>query len=54
MKTGSPPTLLNALTGEFTPPGIDFWALANNFELVSDFIAEDLPVGVNVFSFAFM
>ena len=30
IKTGVPPTPLNARTGEFTPPGITVWALANN------------------------
>ncbi len=25
-----PPTLLNARTGEFTPPGMCFWALAKS------------------------
>ena len=35
INTGVPPTLLNALTGEFTPPGINCWALSNNFLLFS-------------------
>jgi hypothetical protein len=34
MKSGVPPTLRNARTGEFTPPGMDFRALANR---LSDF-----------------
>src|ERR1043166_1548125 len=29
IKTGSPPTERNALTGEFTPPGMSFCALSN-------------------------
>src|ERR1700687_4583010 len=29
MKGGVPPTLRKARTGEFTPPGINFWARAN-------------------------
>ena len=33
IKIGFPPTDLNALTGEFTPPGIDFWALSKRFSL---------------------
>jgi hypothetical protein len=30
MNSGVPPTLLKARTGEFTPPGIDSFALSNN------------------------
>src|SRR5579863_1175060 len=30
MNGGVPPTPRNARTGEFTPPGISFWAQANN------------------------
>ena len=29
MNTGSRPTARKALAGEFTPPGMDRWALAN-------------------------
>ncbi len=29
MKRGVPPTALNALTGEFTPPGVTRWARSN-------------------------
>jgi hypothetical protein len=36
MKTGVPPTDLNALTGEFTPPGIERFALSNNILLFSN------------------
>ena len=31
---GVPPTLLKALTGELTPPGMDRWALSNNSMLL--------------------
>src|SRR5260370_39670632 len=33
MKRGVPPTARNARTGEFTPPGMTFWARSNSCEL---------------------
>jgi hypothetical protein len=44
MKSGVPPTLLNALTGELTPPGIDCCALSNSFWLLEMFIFICLPL----------
>jgi hypothetical protein len=38
MKSGVPPTLRNARTGEFTPPGMDFKALANSLSDCACFI----------------
>ena len=38
INTGVPPTLLKALTGEFTPPGMDSCALLNNDSLLEVFI----------------
>src|SRR6202007_2320996 len=34
MKRGVPPTERNARTGEFTPPGMTFWARSNSASLV--------------------
>src|SRR5579871_1759266 len=42
MKTGAPPTLRNALTGELTPPGISFCDEANNFSEFSCCIGKGL------------
>src|SRR5690554_7407676 len=39
MKSGSPPTLLNARTGEFTPPGINFCAFSKAALLFSIFLS---------------
>src|SRR5689334_22982726 len=38
MKTGVPPTDLNARTGELTPPGIDCWARSKSSALRVVFI----------------
>jgi hypothetical protein len=40
-KTGLPPTLLNALTGEFTPPGMLACALVKSCSLLEMFIVVD-------------
>src|ERR1700748_3008102 len=41
MKRGVPPTARNARTGEFTPPGMTFWARSNSCSLVDTARASD-------------
>src|ERR1700733_15146496 len=45
MKSGVPPTPRKARTGEFTPPGITFWARANRASDLAVFMTRPVIMG---------